>query len=240
MTAQTWTSLKKTVALALTQQQGLDLDTYGALFEAQFPQATSYAENRIYREIPMLAQRRADASLSTSSGDRTLDMSALSPPVLVVEQVSLITPASTSNPALGTRVPYASVSLDFINMVWPVQATTQAPSLAWQGGRYFALQDAYTVVLAPTPDGVYFAEITGLFSPTPISAGNPSTYLSEVYPELLEAGCLVFLTGALTRNFGAQADEPKSAVSWEAQFRTLLQAAQGEERRRRGLLPDVT
>lgn len=239
MAAQTWTTLQETVALALTRQQGSTLTAYDPIFVQQFPQATSYAENRIYREIPMLGAREVVSSLSTTAGTRTIDISALSPPMLVVEEVSLITPISTV-PSEGTRVRFNLATLDFINVVWPQESVTAAPTAANPFNKYWTLLDATHVVIAPTPDQTgYAVELTGLVQPAPISSGNPTTYLSINYPELLEAGCCIFLSGALNRNFGAQGDEPQQAVSWESQFQTLLAAAKREERRRRGLEPDA-
>lgn len=239
MAAQTYATLKQSIAVALTAQTGVDLTTYGATFEVQLPLGLSYAENRIFREIPMLGSRETDTSQVTVAGSRLIDLSAMTLPIIVPEQVNLITPAGTTNAALGTRVPFDEATLDLINLFWPVEATTVTPALAYQGGRWWALQDSDLLVLAPTPDAVYTAEVVGLFQPAGLSGSNTSTYLSQVYPELLQAGCLVFLAGALNRNFGAQADEAAMAVSWEGQFTKLLAAAVGEERRRRGLEPDV-
>jgi hypothetical protein len=239
MTAQTYASIKQTVAIALTQQAGVDLTTYGATFEAQFPQAISYAETRIYQEIPMVAARTRDASLVTVAGDRRVSMAGLAQPFVVPEELYLITPALQTNPSLGTRVRFDLVSVDFINFVWPNTPTTVTPSLSYQGGRYWALETNATILLAPTPDAVYTVDIIGLVQNTPLSADNTTTYLSTFYPALLEAGCLVFLAGALTRNFGAQSDEPQQAQSWESQFMKLLAAARYEEARRRGLAADM-
>lgn len=231
MTAQTWDSIKQSAAVALTQQTNLDATTFSATFEIQFPQATSYAENRIYREIPMMGQEQTQTfNSATSSGNRTVDFSSVIPNLLVVDQFFL--------QASGVNVPYDRVSYDFLMRIWPVQEMTVTPSLTWQGGRYFAPVTETSLAIAPTPDAVYTALMIGPVQPTPISNSNQSTYLSTVYPELLEAGCMVFLTGALTRNFGAQADETGQAMSWEAQFLKLLDAARLQELRRRGLAPD--
>ena len=89
------------------------------------------------------------------------------------------------------------------------------------------------LVFSPTTDKAYTAIIFGTFQVTPLSSGNPSTYLSNIYPDLLQAACMVFLTGALTRNFGAQADDPKMAVAWEEQYKSLLEGAVLQEQRRR-------
>lgn len=233
----TYAQLKESTAIAFSQQMGTDLSTYQATFEAQFPNAISYAETRIYSEFPWLAERTTSLLYTTTSGSRTIDATGSN--LILVEQLNLITPAATSDPALGTRIPYDAASLDWINIFWPVEATTVAPSLTYEGGRFWAMLDSQTIVYAPTADAAYRAEIVGLFQPGALSAQNPTTYLSIFYPQLLEAGFCVFLAGALMRNYGAQADESGQAMSWEMQFKTLLEAARGEERRRRGLQPDV-
>lgn len=238
MTTSTYATLKESTAIAFTQQTGLDLTTYGATFEAQFPNAISYAETRIYTEFPWLNERGTSLLYATTSGSRKID--ATGSTLILVEQLNLITPAGQNDPALGTRIPYAMASLDFINAVWPVEATTVTPSLTYQGGRYWAMLDAQTIVYAPTADAAYRAEIVGLFQPVSLSASNTTTYLSQFYPQLLQAGMCVFLSGALTRNFGAQADESGQAMAWESQFKMLLGAARDEERRRRGLAPDFS
>jgi hypothetical protein len=230
MTAQTYAQIQAICGQALTRQAGPAITSFDALFTAEFPSAISYAENRIYREMPALAERASNASVSTANGVRTISFASLNPPLLVPEQLNLI--------VAGSRIQFYRTSLDFLNAYWPVTATVVTPSLTSQYGRYFTMQDAYTAIIAPTPDATYTAEIVGLFLPASLSATNTTTYLSNVYPELLTAGILVFLTGALTRNFGSQADEPQSAQSWEHQFQELLEAAKDEERRRRGLLPD--
>ena len=235
MAAQTWTTLQQACAIALTRQLGSAISTYDALFIAMFPLATSYAEDRINQEIPFLGNRHTvSAAAATTSGVPDIAWTAF-----VSAGATLSVPEQLSIVNGGTNVPYDSVSYDFIKRFWPVPATTVAPSLAWQGGRYWAVKDTTSLIVAPTPDAVYSVLMTGLYNPVPISSGNPTTYLSTNYPDLLEAGCLVYLSGALTRNFGAQSDEPRQAVSWEQQFQNLLGPARDEERRRRGLKPDV-
>lgn len=233
MAAQTYASIKDTVAVALTQQANdMDLTVTNALFEAQFPQALSYAENLIYRRLTMLAARETNTSLSTAAGIRSLDLSTMSPQVVVPEGFGLASPA-------GTIVPFDVTSLDVIDLVWPTVADVLDPADADPAIRLWAMLDDHTLVYCPTADGTYTASVTGLFQPATLSESNTSTYLSVQYPELLEAGCLVFLTGALTRNFGAQSSEPAQANSWQRVFDDLLQAADDEERRRRGLAPNV-
>lgn len=237
MAAIDWTQLQQACAVALTRQLGDAISTYDDLFVTMFPFATSYAEDRINQEIPFLADRITfTAPAATAAGvpgiSGALFTTGYGATLSVPEQLSIVNS--------GTNVPYDAVSYDFIARFWPVPTTTAPPSLAWQGGRYWAVKGGtVNLIVAPTPDDVYDVIVTGLYNPLPISDSNPTTYLSTNYPDLLTAGCLVYLAGALTRNYGAQADEPKQAMSWEQQFQNLLGPARDEERRRRGLKPDV-
>lgn len=238
MTAQTWDGLQTTLLAALAKAQP-PYNVVPVDFATLFPQATSYAENRIYRDIVFLAERTSNSSLTTSAGSRVLDLSTSPVPIIVPEGFALITPAGQTSPASGTRVPYDQTSLDVIDQVWPVEATTLAPSLTDWSPRLWALKDDHTLVYCPTADGAYTAEITGLFTPTPISGSNQSTYLSINYPDLMQTACMVFLTGGLLHNFGAQGELPDRALSWEALYSTQADLAWSEERRKRGLDPDV-
>jgi len=232
MAAQTWSSLQTSLLVMLSQAPS-PYNQIPADFAVLYPQATSYAEGRIYQELVPLNYRKQNTSLVTTPASRTLNLTFASQTVLSVEGFALIIPSGTTNPALGTRIIYDPSSLDVIDMVWPQESVTVAPEAADWIGRYWALLDDQTLVFAPTVPAVYTAVITGDFEPVPISPTNPSTYLSSVYPELLQAACMVWLSGALTRNFGAQADDPRQAMSWETQYKTLLGSSLLEEQRRR-------
>jgi hypothetical protein len=237
MTALTWTTLQTALLAALSKAQP-PYNVVPADFAALYPSATSYAESRICQDIPMLANRTQDTSLATVAGTRTLTTSGMALTLLAPEGVALLTPAG-STLATGTLEPFDMSSLDVIDMVWPTQSLTLAPSAADWIGRRWAMRDDHTIVLCPTPDAAYTVVVTGLFAPTPISSSNPSTYLATVYPDLLTAACMVWLCGALLKNFSAQGDLPQQAISWEAQYGTLKAAAEHEEMRRRGLTPNV-
>lgn len=231
MTAITWSGLQSAVAAALVQAPS----PYTSLppdFTTLFPIATSYAESRICTEIVLLNTRTEDTSLSTTANTRTLSLAGMSKPVIVQEGFGLV--------ASGVTYSYDKTTLDVIDLIWPQSSLTLAPSAADWIGRYWAPLNDSTIVIAPTPDAAYVATVTGLFQPTPMSSGNPTTYISTVYPDLLFAAVMQHLTGSLLRNFGSQADEPKIAQSWENEFQTLLGPAKAEERRRRGLAPDDT
>jgi hypothetical protein len=231
--SQTYDSLQIAITVALAQAPS----PYNVLppdYATLFPQAVQYAENRIYREITPLCQRAQNASVSTVASSRQVDLAAQTPSqVIVIEGVALIGPAG-STPAAGTRYVYDLTSLDWIDTTWPNEASTVSPTDAEYIGRYAALIDNQTLVMAPTPDAAYAVEVTGLYPPTPLSPTNQTSYLLSTYPELVQAACMVWLAGWLQRNYGAQTDDPRMAVSHETQYSSLRDSALAQEQRMRG------
>lgn len=237
MAALDWAGVKQALGVALAQLPP-PYNTFPADFDALLPRSISYSEARITQNCPLLGNRTQNSTLSTTSGIRSLTLSSITPTLVVPESLALITPAGSA-PTAGTRVPYDKAELAVIDMIWPTEATTAAPSLADWNPRFWAMKDDHTIVIAPTPNGTYVAEITGLFAPATLSSTNTSTYLSTNYSDALVAGCMVFMEGTLKRNFGAQSDDPKQALSWEGEFQKLLANLTFEEARRRGIAPDM-
>ena len=205
-------------------------------FSAFLPAVIEYAEGRIYREITPLATRNSSATAVVVPGLRILPLIGFRPQPVVVEGLALVTPVGTP-PTQGTRWPYEMASIDFIDQIWPTEGTTMAPSATDE--RYWALLDNQTVVLAPTPDQPYTAEATGTFRPTALSAANPATYLTDFYPDVFLAACMISVAG-FQRNYGAQSNDPQMALSWEEQYQALKESAIAEEQRRRGQGPENT
>jgi hypothetical protein len=235
MAALNWTTLQ-TALLAETAKVQPPYTVVPPDFAVVYPQATSYAEGRIYKEFGgLLATRQQNTSLSTNTGNRLVSLSGMvnsfGGPIIVPERFALV----DSN---GNTVQFDRGSFAIIEMIWPSPTATQAPSVTDFAPRYWDLLDDHTIVYCPTADNAYVCQITGLFQPTPISATNPSTYLSTTYPELLLAGCMIHLCGGLLHNFGAQSDSAARAVSWEAQFQRLMAISIDEEMRRRGMKAD--
>jgi hypothetical protein len=93
------------------------------------------------------------------------------------------------------------------------------------------------ILIAPTVDGEYIVEIRSTFTPTAFSADNTQTFLSEYYSSLLFAASMAIATGALKQNYGAQADDPQQAISWEAQYQMQKQVAVKQAQRQRSWGP---
>lgn len=189
-----------------------------------FPRSIEYAENRINREIVFVADRVEETTLAFTANSRELNLSGGTPIVIVVEGLAAVSG--------GARYTFHPGSLDLIDVIWP-DPTLAVDLTTYVGELYWAQKDADTIVVSPTPNASLAAVVTGIFRPAYISATNTTDYISDNYPELLVAACMIFMSGYV-RNFGAQADTPKMAQSWEEQYKTLYMSAALEEQRRRG------
>lgn len=204
----------------LIQDQGPSAD-----YTAILPAAIQDAEQRIYRELDFVAARTVNSGSALTAGSRTFTLPTSPSTILVLQGVSVVTPAGSS-PSTGTRVPLEPASLDYIDCTWTNEATTGVPD-TW------ALKDSSTIVVKPTPAAAYTVELTGIFRPAPLSASNTTTYISLTYPDLLVAACMLFLF-AWQRDFSPSADMPQAAISWERHYQGLKQSALLEEQRRQG------
>lgn len=200
-------------------------------FSNSIPFFISYAEQRIYKECIFLATRTQETTTFTA-GVRSISTGSLENKIIVVEGVAAITPVNTA-PQDGTRWQFQPVSLDMIDMVWPTESSTSSPLDTQTAFRYWAMYDDQTIVVAPTMDAAYTAEITGIFQPTALSAANPDTYLTLNYMPFMLAASMIYYSG-WARDYGAQADDPKMAQSWTTQYETLRESVVMEEQRRRG------
>ena len=192
-------------------------------FNTQLPGIIDYAEGRIYREIDFLRTQITDATASVSSGNRNFTVPSSIGTFITVDQVSIITP-STATSSNGTRNPVTPISREYIDAVYPSgQATTGVPL-------FYAMASDTEILFGPAPDAAYKAEVIGEQRPAALSSTNSSTYLTQYIPDVFMAASMVYASGYL-KDFGAQGDDPKMAVSWEGQYQTLVQSAQVEQLR---------
>lgn len=199
-------------------------------FVSNLPSCIDYATDRITRELNLLNTTTSNSTLQTSTTSRVVDLSGLNPIFNVLQDINLLTPAGVTNPDLTVRVPLTIQSRTFMNQVYgtgPTQtgAVTGPPE-------YFALVTDQSIQVGPYPDAVYNLEIIGTVRPTPISASNSTNWISLYLPDLMLAASMIQMS-AFKMNFGAQADDPKMAVSWEAQYTTLRDSAATEDAMRK-------
>ena len=198
-------------------------------FVSNLPSAIDYATDRITRELNLLSTTTSNTTLSCSTSSRNVDLSALSPVFNTLTDLNVLTPAGATDPDLAARVPLTIQSRAFLNQVYgtsPAQAGT--PGVP----QYFAMVTDQSIQVGPYPDAAYRLEIIGTVRPTPISATVPTNWISTYLPDLLLAAAMVQVSGFM-KNFGAQADDPKLAMSWETQYVTLRDSAAVEDAMRR-------
>lgn len=200
-------------------------------FVAILPNIIDYAEQRCYRELDLLSTVTTDASKTLTAGSRSFVLPTTPATFITVQEVNVITPAGYA-PDVGQRNPLLAVSKEFLNQVYNSSTGASAPL-------FFAMLNNSTILVGPWPDQGYTVEVVGTIRPAPLSASNTTTFLSTYLPDLFLAASMIFASG-YQKNFGAQADDPKMAMSWEDQYGRLLASANAEEMRRKWAGPGWT
>jgi hypothetical protein len=186
-------------------------------FAGIMPGIIDYAEGRLWRDLDLPAVRVTDTSVTCSSGVRTIALSTTQGTLLVLETVNLFSSAGTTS-SNGTRIPLTPVSKAVVDTIYPsaLSSNTGLPE-------YFARVSDTEIMLGPTPDQAYGTEVIATIRPAPLSASNPTTWLSLNAPEQMVAAGMIFASGFM-RDFGAQTDNPQMAQSWETQYNNLLKS----------------
>lgn len=192
------------------------------------PTIIAYAENRIYREADFLATVIRDNSATLTANSRNFTLPSSVGTFDVVRQINVITPQGETVNSGGTRHPLTGVSTEVLDMLWPSETAPSTPSIP----EYFSMLTDEAVMVGAAPDAAYGVEVVGTVVPTPLSASNPTTYLTLYLWDLFIAASMVFASGWM-KNFGSQADDPKAAMSWESQYQTLFKSADLVDSRQR-------
>lgn len=187
------------------------------------PLGIEYVERRMYADLKTVAAIDTQTALLTI-GNRALVLSALPFVVRAVQRINLITPAGTTNPDLGTRKLLMTASVAYLDFMYPTAATTGEPD-------YMAVDTADRIILGPAPNAAYTVEITGVITPTPLSPTNQTTFLTRQLGHMFCVCYMVFIAGS-NKNYGAGADDPQQAMSWEQQYGLLKAGAEFEEAQR--------
>jgi len=197
-------------------------------FQVVLPQAITYAENRICRELDFLFTSVPNNAYSLTAGSRSLTIPASI--FVVPEQINVITPANAASAENGVRVPLLAATREFIDALCGNSSLVGVP-------KYFApvgnAGGNLSFVVGPFPDASYKVEIIGTIRPDSLSATNTKTFISTYLPDLMIMAAMIYVSG-YQRNFGAtQANDPQMPVSYETQYKSLLAAAAGEEFRKK-------
>lgn len=193
-------------------------------FVQVLPSCIDYAEQRLYRDLDILNTVVRDVGTLTTN-NRTFNLPSNLGRFVVTNGINIITPVGTTDPNAGTRNQLTPTSRDYLDNAWPSATGATVP-------KWYAMITDQQVIVGPAPDQAYSAEVIGTIRPTPLSATNPTTYLTLYLPDLFTAASMIFMTG-WQKNFGAQADQPQAAMSWDQIYKNLLPSANVEEQRKR-------
>ena len=189
------------------------------------PGMIDYSEQRIYREGDFLTTYVLDNSATLTANQRVFNYPTSLGTFLVIDQVNVFTPA-TATSSYGTRVPLQVASKQWLDQLYPNDTTSIGTPA------FFAPYNATSCYLGPVPDQSYAIEVIGTQRPTPLSASNSSTWLTQTLPDLFIAASMIFMSGYM-RNFGSQADDAAMAQSWQSQYDKLFASAGMEELRKK-------
>lgn len=191
-------------------------------FEIVLPQAIEYAQLRLQRELDFL-QNSAAVTSGLSTSNRTLLLSAGL--IVVSEQINLLLPAGSTNPETSERHALTATTKEFCDAVYGSASQKGLPL-------YYAPFNDNEFIVAPYPDANYIAEVVGTVRFPLLSVAQPTNFLSLYLPDLFIAAAMIFISG-FQRNFGAQSDDARMALSWSQQYQELLQGAMTEEARKK-------
>jgi hypothetical protein len=192
-----------------------------ANFLTELPNIIDDAEQRIYRELDLLTTVVRDHTGSLTANSRNFTF----PQHFVVsESLNVFTPSGTTT----NRVQLVPTTREFIDNVFGNETAATTPSVPI----YYAMITDQTIIVGPAPDATYTMEVVGTIRPIPLSATNPTTYLTQYLPDLFFAASMVFGTGYL-QNYGAMVDNPGQAVAWDGHYKELMASANIEEARKK-------
>jgi hypothetical protein len=212
------------------------VDPANTAFLTILPQAITYAENRIYRDLDFMFTSVANTSYSVAINSRTITVyeSNFYPPengtLIVCEQINLLTPAGTSDPDSAIRAPLLPTTKEFLDNVYGSSSAVGQP-------KYFCPfgdgKGAYTFLVGPYSNATYTLEIVGTYRPASLSATNTTTYISLYLPDLMIMATMIYIA-AYQRNFSSAAgNDPQMPITYETQYQALLKSAMEEESRKK-------
>lgn len=188
------------------------------------PAAIDYAEQRLYRELDLLATRVADSSGNVTANQRTFNLPTTTGTFIVVETINVSTPSSVAF-ASGTRNPLMPVTKQFLDITYPtaVASVNGVPV-------FYAMQTNAQVILAPVPDANYPVEVTGTQRPLTLSASNPTTILTTLLPDIFTCAAVIGVADYMNAS-----GKPIAGMTdkWEAQYQLLSKSAVVEEARKK-------
>lgn len=200
--------------------------TYDGGWLTELPLVIDRAEGRLYRELELLDEIITDTTGSLTAGQQAWPLPTAYGTFLVLHSVNVVTPASvTLASSTATRIPLTGTTRAMIDNIYPSGSVVGPPE-------YYARPNANTLYLGPTPDSSYGMEIVGLQQPTALSSNNPTTPLTNLFPDLWFAAAMTEAV-CFMRDTGGMSDNPAMSAGWEATYQKLLMSAHKIEQQRK-------
>jgi hypothetical protein len=206
-----------------------------APLQAIVPQLLNYAEQRIARDLDMLASQTSNLYTLTAG------VNVFSLPVNDFQTVQTLEIVQISNGVVVNSTPLIPVSKEFIQNVYGGMYSAGTPEyFALYGSNFGDNQDTETnILLGPPPNFAYSLRVTGVAAMPSLyqnaSAGvadTAYTYISNWYPDMLMMASMIYIS-AYQRNFSATSDSPDMGQSYEKQYQALRLGAVPLENRRK-------
>ena len=191
-------------------------------FQAVLPSAITYAENRILRDLDLLATRVEDDTGKCTQNRRQFVLPNGTGTFIVVEVVRLLVGGVYGAPLLP-------VSREALDSMWPAEQAPSQPSIP----QFWAPVDQATLLLGPPPDQDYGASVFGTMRPASLSPKSAQgTFISTQLPDLFLAAQMCWLVGGWQRKWNAP-QGGEAAGSWDGEYERLKAPALIEEVRKR-------
>jgi hypothetical protein len=190
-------------------------------YQIVLPNIIDDVENRIQRELDLLATIVRDTSGSLTANSRNFTFPQH---MVVCESLNVFTPSGTQT----NRNILVPVTREWMDAVYGNETATSSPSVP----QYYAMITDQQIIVGPPPDAPYTMEVVGTIRLTPLSASNQTNWLSLYLPDLYMCEALIFGYGYM-KDYGATVDDPQSSISWNAHYRDLWASANTEETRKK-------
>lgn len=190
-------------------------------FNNMITPSIAYIENRIQRDLDLLNTYVTDLTGAFVSGTRNVTLPTSTGIFVVATQIFPIISGVK-------QLPLLPMSLEGLNMMYPSDTPLSSNSVPV----YWAPYNQTSILVGPSPDLNYGLGVVGTQRMTPMSSTNVSNFLTLYLPDVYLAAGMSWWAG-YQRDYGSQSDDPKLAMSWEAQYKSLITPSMIEENRKR-------
>ena len=194
-------------------------------FQIILPQAISYAELRMQRDLDFLSTQIYDNTSFTTTQNQN---------ILSIPTAAFITLQTIQVTANGVTSPLSPVAKEYIQNVFNSTASAGVPSVfaVYGGDSATTGNTSQNILFGPYPNAAYPLTFTGTIHASSLSASNSTTFISTYLPDLFIAASMVYV-GGYQRNFSTTGADPQMPINWEQQYQTLLKGATVEEYRKK-------